>query len=59
MSEQFVGTGRANTSGGAMTLTAPQRVRDLLDLDDDGLDVVYFERDGRIIVVPESEVSLR
>lgn len=53
----FIGTGRANLSGGSATITTPKDVAELLGLGDDGLDVAYFEKDGRIIMVPSSEVT--
>lgn len=58
-SEEFVGTGRANLSGGAATITTPKEVAEMLGLGEDGLDIAYFERDGQIIIVPQSEVTLR
>lgn len=58
-SEEFVGTGRANLTGGAATVTTPKEVAEILNLDDNGRDVAYFEDDGRIILVPASEVGFR
>lgn len=53
---EMIGTGRANLSGGAATITAPKTVVEVLGLGDDGRDIVYFEDGGKIILVPRSEV---
>jgi len=56
---EFVGTGRANLTGGASTITAPKDVVKILDLDEDGRDIAYFKVEGAILLVPQSEVGLR
>jgi hypothetical protein len=57
--ERFIGTGRANLTGGTATITTPKEVVELLDIGEDGRDLVYFEDEGKIILVPSEEVTLR
>ena len=57
--ERFVGTGRANLTGGTATVTTPKEVVEILDIGEDGRDLAYFEEDGKIILVHQSEVALR
>ena len=59
MTKRFVGTGRANLTGGAATITAPKAVVEILALGDEGRDIAYFEDEGKIILVRQSEVGIR
>jgi len=55
---RLIGTGRMNQSGGTGTLTVPKDIAGKFDLDVDGVDVVYLEQDGDVILKPADEVSL-
>lgn len=55
---RLIGTGRMNQSGGTGTLTVPKDIAGKFDLDVDGVDVVYLEKDGDVILKPADEVSL-
>lgn len=56
---RMIGTGSANATGSSATITAPKRVREELDLEDDKTRVVWFETpDGKFFCVPQSQVVL-
>jgi len=47
-----------NQSGGTGTLTIPKDLAGRFDLNVDGVDVVYLEQDGDVILKRADEVSL-
>ena len=57
--ERMVGTGRANLTGGAATITMPKTVVELWDIDENGRDVVWFTDGTRLFAVPQDEVTVR
>jgi len=56
--ETMIGTGRMNRTGGTATITMPKDAVDEWDLDENGLDVVWFYDGKRMFAVPQSEVSV-
>jgi hypothetical protein len=55
----MVGTGRMNKTGGTATITMPKECLELWNLDQNGLDVVWFTDGTRLFAVPKSEVGVR
>lgn len=55
---RMVGSGRANLTGGAATITMPQEVVEKWDIDENGKDVVWFEDGPRLFAVPRSAVTV-
>lgn len=55
--EEMVGTGRMNLTGGSATITMPKDVADEWDVDENGLDVAWFQEGGRLFAVPLSDVQ--
>jgi hypothetical protein len=55
---RLIGTGRMNRSGGTGTLTIPKDLADRFDLDVEGVDVVYLEHDGGVLLKAADEVEL-
>jgi len=56
--ETMIGTGRMNRTGGTATITMPKDAVEEWDLDENGLDVVWFYDGQRMFVVPQSEVTV-
>ena len=56
--ERMLGTGRMNETGGAATITMPKEATDLWNLDENGLDVVWFKDNTRLFAVPKSAVCV-
>jgi len=57
--ERMVGTGRMNKTGGTATVTMPKECLELWDLDENGLDVVWFTDGTRLFAVPKTEVCIQ
>lgn len=56
---EFVGTGRANFTGGGATLTVPKdAAREVFDLGEEGADVAYFVEDDKLVMVPRGQVTI-
>lgn len=57
---QFVGTGRANYTGGGATVTVPRKaVEEVFDLDGSGgVDVAYFTDGERLVLAKSEDVTL-
>lgn len=47
-----------NQTGNTATITMPKKAVELWDLDENGLDVVWFYDGTRMFAVPQSEVSV-
>jgi len=52
----MIGTGRMNLTGGTATITMPKKALDKWDIDDSGLDVVWFYDGTRFFAVRQSDV---
>lgn len=58
MSEEMLGTGRMNLSGSTATITMPKKAVELWDLDENGLDVVWFHDGTRFFAVRQQDVKV-
>lgn len=56
--EEMVGTGRMNLTGGSATVTMPKDAVELWDIDENGLDVVWFTDGTRLFAVPRGSVGV-
>jgi len=55
---RMIGTGRMNRSGGSGLLTVPKDLADEFDVDEEGVDVVYLEKDNGVLLMRADEVDL-
>lgn len=58
MGEEFIGTGRMNRTGGGTTITAPKKMREIWDIDENGLDVAWFYDGKRLFATRQSDISV-
>lgn len=58
MTEEMLGTGRMNRTGGTATITMPKEALELWDPGDDGLDMVWFTDETRLFAVPKEQVKV-
>lgn len=55
--EEMIGTGRMNRTGGSATITMPKHVADEWNVEENGLDVAWFQRGSRFFAVPLGDVE--